>query len=75
MSAYRLPRRSGTYEIMIVGSDIRNLIAVRADVDAIRSAAISHGMTTMLADGIIRRWTGYNGGRSVKSVKWLTNGW
>lgn len=44
--------RVGIFEVMEVTEEVRQLIMRRANSDEIRQAAILHGMTTMLDDGL-----------------------
>lgn len=44
--------RIGIREVLEVNEDIRQLIMTRANAQQIKDAAVKHGMTTMLEDGI-----------------------
>jgi general secretion pathway protein E len=44
--------RSGIFELMTVDDDMRKLILRNADANQLRESAISHGMRTLLKDGI-----------------------
>jgi type IV pilus assembly protein PilB len=50
--------RVGIYEVLEVRGEIRDLIVGKASSDAIRTAAIRLGMTTMLEDGFAKAGTG-----------------
>ncbi|MFH1078338.1 MAG: GspE/PulE family protein [Patescibacteria group bacterium] len=50
--------RTGIYEIMEVGEDIRPLIVGKQSSDDIRKKAIELGMRTMLEDGLIKVFKG-----------------
>jgi len=50
--------RVGIYEVLEVRGEIRDLIVSKASSDAIRTAAIRLGMTTMLEDGFAKAGTG-----------------
>ncbi len=50
--------RVGIYEVLEVKGEIRDLIVSKASSDAIRTAAIRLGMTTMLEDGFAKAGTG-----------------
>jgi type II secretory ATPase GspE/PulE/Tfp pilus assembly ATPase PilB-like protein len=46
--------RTGIYELFTVDEDIRRLVAERATLDALRTVARSHGMTTLRDDGMAK---------------------
>jgi len=50
--------RVGIYEVLEVRGELRDLIVSKASSDAIRSAAIRLGMTTMLEDGFAKAGQG-----------------
>jgi type II secretory ATPase GspE/PulE/Tfp pilus assembly ATPase PilB-like protein len=50
--------RLGIYEVLEVRGEIRDLIVRKASADAIRTAAIKMGMTTMLEDGFVKAGDG-----------------
>jgi type II secretory ATPase GspE/PulE/Tfp pilus assembly ATPase PilB-like protein len=50
--------RVGIYEVLEVRGEIRDLIVSKASSDAIRTAAIRLGMTTMLEDGFAKAGAG-----------------
>ena len=50
--------RIGIYEVLEVRGEIRDLIVSKASSDAIASAAIRLGMTTMLEDGFAKAGQG-----------------
>ncbi len=50
--------RLGIYEVLVVDEDIRDLIMKRATASQIAELAISHGMTTMLYDGLQKAMNG-----------------
>jgi len=48
-SGYR--GRSGIYELMVNGDEVREMIVARANANTIRKEALKHGMITLRADG------------------------
>lgn len=46
--------RIGIYEVLKVSSTIREMVAARADADAIHAQALKEGMTTMYEDGVAK---------------------
>ncbi len=50
--------RLGIYEVLVVDEDIRDLIMKRATATELAQTAISHGMTTMLYDGLQKALNG-----------------
>lgn len=54
--------RVGIYEVLEVRDEIRDLIVSKASSDAIQTAAVKNGMTTMLEDGFAKA------GRGLTSV-------
>ena len=46
--------RRGVFEVMAVGSEMRDLIARNPSSDEARELALQHGMTSLLSDGIRR---------------------
>ncbi len=50
--------RIGVYEVLEVSKSIREMIAKRAEADAIGDEAVKEGMTTMLDDGLQKVATG-----------------
>ena len=46
--------RTGIYELLPVTNPIRKLIVDKADASAIKTAAVQHGMRTLLEDGAIK---------------------
>jgi general secretion pathway protein E len=44
--------RTGIYELLLVDDDVRQLILKNVDAGTIKKAAVSHGMQTLLDDGV-----------------------
>lgn len=46
--------RTGIFEVMVVGDEIRRLIVEKAPTDEIRKAAVKSGMTTLRQDAVLK---------------------
>jgi general secretion pathway protein E len=44
--------RTGIYEILLMGEEIRDLVMKNAPAGAVKKAALNHGMTTLRRDGL-----------------------
>jgi general secretion pathway protein E len=60
--------RTGIYELMLVDDDIRALILKSVDSGAIKSAAVKHGMLTLLQHGAYKVARGITTAAEVLSV-------
>ncbi len=60
--------RTGIYELMLVDDDIRQLILRNVDSTAIKTAAVRHGMLTLLAHGAYKVARGITTAAEVLSV-------
>jgi len=60
--------RMGIHELLIGSDSIKRLVQKHADIESLRNAAISEGMTTLLQDGIQKAIQGLTDFRQVRRV-------
>jgi len=58
----------GIHELLIGSDSIKRLVQKHADIESLRNAAISEGMTTLLQDGIQKAIQGLTDFRQVRRV-------